>query len=351
MRADELLFNQPQQILSVFSFEHVLHAVAHVVLRHPAVVVGDLLQARDLEALTRLDRADEVGGVEHAVMRASVKPGIAAFEDLDVELTPAQVFIVHSGDLELATGGRLDVLRDVYHVVVVEIEARDRVVRFRVGGFLLDGDRLAVRVELDHAETFRVADVIAEHGRADLAFGGIVQEFAELGPVEDVVAEHEGHTVGADELLADQKRLRETFGFRLDRVGKVDAETRAVAEQTLETRLVLGRGDDEDVADASQHEHADRVIHHRFVIHAEELFRDPAGDRVKTRARAACQNDSFHVQSPVPRRSILYEPLSTWAHQSSLCSRYQRTVLRMPLSNVSWGFQPSSRAIFDGSMA
>ena len=88
-----LFFDQPQKILSVFGFEHVLHADADVVLRHPAVLVGDLLKAGDLEPLTRLDRADEVCCVEHAVVRAGVQPRVATFEDLHVELAPAQVFV------------------------------------------------------------------------------------------------------------------------------------------------------------------------------------------------------------------------------------------------------------------
>ncbi len=345
------LFNQPQQILSVFGFEHILHTFADIVFRHPAVFVGDLLQAGDLESLAGFDRADEVCGVEHAVVRAGVQPGVAALEHFHVELAAPQVFVVHGGDLKLAACGRLDVFRDVDDVVVVEIQPRDGVVGFRLFRLLLDGDRIALGIEFDHAEAFPVAHVVAEHGRADLAVRCGPKKFAQLGAVEDVVAEHERHAVGSDELLADQERLREPLGFRLDGIAEVHAEAGTVTKQTFEAGLVFRRGDDQNVADARQHERADRVIDHRFVVYAEELFRDPEGDRVKTRSRAACQYDAFHVQSPVPRRSILYEPLSTCAHQSSLCSRYHSTVLRMPDSNVSCGFQPSSRAIFDGSMA
>ncbi|MDT4860253.1 hypothetical protein FQZ97_948030 [compost metagenome] len=45
-----------------------------------------------------------------------------------------------------------------------------------------------------------------------------------------------------------------------------------------------------------------------------------------------------------------YAPLVTLATQSWF-SRYQRTVLRMPVSKVSAGFQPSSRSSRDASMA
>ena len=56
------------------------------------------------------------------------------------------------------------------------------------------------------------------------------------GAVEDVVAEHQGDLVVADELLADDEGLRESAGVRLGRVAEADAEVAAVAEQPRETR-------------------------------------------------------------------------------------------------------------------
>ena len=216
---------QSQQILSVLSLEHILHAFADLGGSHPAVFVGDLLQTGDLKSLTRFDRSDEVRGVKHAVVRTGVEPGIAALEDLDVELTSPEIFVVDGGDFELAASGRFDVFRNIHDVVVVEIEAGHGIVRFRPGGLLLDRDRLALGIELDHAEAFRIADMIPEHRRADLTVSRIAQELSELGSVEDVVAEHECHAVAPDEILAYQERLCEPFGVRLDGVGEIHAET------------------------------------------------------------------------------------------------------------------------------
>ncbi len=54
--------------------------------------------------------------------------------------------------------------------------------------------------------------------------------------VEDVVAERERHALLADEVAADQERLRDALGSRLRLVGEREAELRAVAEQPLEAR-------------------------------------------------------------------------------------------------------------------
>ena len=47
-------------------------------------VVGDFLDAGDLQPLARLDRLDEVGGLHQRLGRAGIEPGEAAAEALDV---------------------------------------------------------------------------------------------------------------------------------------------------------------------------------------------------------------------------------------------------------------------------
>src|SRR6185312_9149154 len=48
-----------------------------------AHVVGDLLDAGDLQPLAHLDRADELGRLDQRLVRAGVEPGGAAAEPLD----------------------------------------------------------------------------------------------------------------------------------------------------------------------------------------------------------------------------------------------------------------------------
>ena len=67
---------------------------------------------------------------------------------------------------------------------------------------------------------------------------------------------------------------------RLHRVGQADAELAPVAEQALETRRVLRRGDDENIAYSGQHQDGDGVVNHRLVVDRQQLFADSFGDRV-----------------------------------------------------------------------
>ena len=73
-----------------------------------------------------------------------------------------------------------------------------------------------------------------------------------------------------------------------------DAEVGAVAEQLAKARQVLRRGDDQDVADAGEHQHRQRVVHHRLVVHRQQLLGDALRDGVQPRAAAAGEDDAFH---------------------------------------------------------
>ena len=81
---------------------------------------------------------------------------------------------------------------------------------------------------------------------------------------EDVVAEHERHPVAPDEILADEKCVREAVRLRLYREGEADAPAAAVAEQALELRLILRRRDDKNVPYTREHQRRQRVIDHQM---------------------------------------------------------------------------------------
>ncbi len=104
--------------------------------------------------------------------------------------------------------------------------------------------------------------------------------------------------VAADEVAADDEGLGQALGARLDGVAERMPELRAVAEQPLERRRVVGRGDDQDVADARQHQRRQRVVDHRLVVDRQQLLGDDAGERVEARPGAAGEDDALHGRVP-----------------------------------------------------
>ncbi|MNW09107.1 hypothetical protein D3C71_2060280 [compost metagenome] len=67
----------------------------------PLTAPGDLFRAGDFQALTPLQRGDELAGLQQAVVGARVQPGVATAHDLDAELALLQIQAIEIGDLQL----------------------------------------------------------------------------------------------------------------------------------------------------------------------------------------------------------------------------------------------------------
>ena len=156
------------------------------------------------------------------------------------------------------------------------------------------------------------------------------QVLAEAGAVEDVVAEDEGDGLVADEVGADEERLGQALGLRLDGVADLDADLGPVAEQPLEAGLVLGGRDDQDLADPGIHQQGERVVDHRLVVDRHQLLADRLGDRIEPRAAATGQDDPSHGRSvggwseargavPAPRSLGRCPPRRAWPSTPPPC--------------------------------
>lgn len=212
----------------------------------PAVLPGDLLGHGHGQVLGVLDGADELRRLVEALHGAGVQPRVAAAQGDDGQRPLLQVHLVERGDLQLATGGRLDLVGLGGDVAGVEVQAGDGVGALGALGLLLDGDGPPLAVELHDAEALGVVHVVAEdRGAARLGvLDGARQVAGQSVAVEDVVAEHQGARLAGDEVLADREGLRQAVGARLLGVGEVHAVARAVPEQALEVGEVGRRGDD-----------------------------------------------------------------------------------------------------------
>ncbi len=268
--------------------------------RDPAVLPGDLLGHGHGQVLGVLHGADELRRLVQALHGAGVEPRVAAAQGDDGERPLLQVHLVERGDLELAAGRRLHPMRLGGHVARVEVQAGDGVGALGALGLLLDGDGPPLAVELHDAEALGVVHVVAEdRGAARLGvLDGARQVAGQAVAVEDVVAQHQGARLSADEVLADGEGLRQAVRRGLLRVGEVHAVARAVPEQALEVGQVGRGGDDQDVPDARQHEGGQRVVDHGLVVDRQQLLGGHERERVQARAGPAGEDDAFHNITP-----------------------------------------------------
>ena len=302
---DDLAGGDLLQVLAVDRLAVGLGGLLEPLGGDPAVLPGDLLGHGYGQVLGVLHGADELRRLVEALHGAGVQPRVAAAEGHDGQRPLLQVHPVEVGDLQLAAGRGLDPMGLGGHVARVEVESGDGVGALGALGLLLDGDGPALAVELHDAEALGVVHVVAEdRGAARLGvLDGARQVARQAVAVEDVVAEHQGARLAVNELLADGEGLRQAVGARLLGVGEVHAVARAVPEQALEVGEVGRRGDDQDVADARQHECAERVVDHGLVVDRQQLLGGHERERVQARAGPAGEDDAFHsITSKVSER-------------------------------------------------
>src|SRR6266404_6874849 len=244
--------------------------------------------------------------------------------------------------------------------------------RARALRLFLDADRYATRIEFDDAIGLGIAHLIAENGGTPPRRRRPLKRRREAIAIKDIVAQHQRHTVVANEVAPDQESLRQPLGPRLLGVTQRHAPLPAIPEQPLEPATLRRRRDDQDVANVRQHQCRQRVIDHRLIVDRQQLLAYRQGNWIEACAGTAGEYDSLHscgsevpMKStapapvcgstarrcpPVPRRSPRYRRDQIGSHHHWL-SRYHDTVLRSPVSNVSRGSQHSSLRIFAVSMA
>ncbi|MNF69814.1 hypothetical protein D3C84_517060 [compost metagenome] len=143
-------------------------------------------------------------------MGAGVEPGETSTKTLDLQVSALKIGIVDVSDFQLAARRRFHRLGDLDHIVVVEVQAGNGITGFRRFRFFFDRKGTAIAVEINHAEALGVLDPVAEHGGAGGAFCRVLQLFAKVLTMEDVVAQDQAHRVIANELFANQKGLGQT---------------------------------------------------------------------------------------------------------------------------------------------
>src|SRR5918993_1467914 len=113
-----------QQILAVSALREPFPKADELIPIDPPGIERDLLGASDPEALAFFQGPYELRGLDEAVRRAGVEPGIAPAHLLDVELAALQVHAVDIRDLQFAPRRRFQPGRNLGDLPVIEVKAR-----------------------------------------------------------------------------------------------------------------------------------------------------------------------------------------------------------------------------------
>ena len=116
----------------------------------------------------------------------------------------------------------------------------------------------------------------------------------------------------------------------------------AVAQIIAKHRQIFRRRNDQDFAQAAEHERGERIADHRLVVNGEKLFADDLGERKKTRAGAACEKNGFLVHELVFGFLSALLRLHRASNSDHSCQKLACLVKLIPI------FSSSRRIIFFG---
>ena len=119
--------------------------------------------------------------------------------------------------------------------------------------------------------------------------------------MEQVVSEHQADWSAIEELSANQEGLSQPIRAGLYGVLNVHPPAGTIAQQLLEGTLVVGSGDDQDLANTRQHQSAEWVIDHRFVINGQQLLANCLSDRVEAAAATPGEDDAASLRIHMPQ--------------------------------------------------
>ena len=192
-----------------------------------AAAVCDFLGAGNIASGRILYTLDFLRGVEQAVRRAGIEPDKITVELDYMQLFAAHILQIDVRNLKLTACGRLQIARNLYDTVVIEVQTRNNIVRLRIARLLLDGDGASLCIELNYAERTRIIHIIAEYAGALTVLKSLLEIAAEFRRIKDVVAEYKADIIVSDKLRADQQGVRNAARDLLYLVGDVNAETSA----------------------------------------------------------------------------------------------------------------------------
>src|SRR5215472_6924941 len=112
-------------------------------------------------------------------------------------------------------------------------------------------------------------------------------------PVKNVVPKDQCTRVSPEKVFRDEECLRDAFGPWLDLVLQPNSVLASVAQHGLKLGHVVGSRDEQDLANAGQHERAQRVVDQRLVVDGQQTLPDRLRHGIKTSSRSSRQNDAL----------------------------------------------------------
>src|SRR5262249_29295329 len=110
--------------------------------------------------------------------------------------------------------------------------------------------------------------------------------------IKDVVAQDQRAPPALYEVLRHDEGVRQSQWRALNRIADPDTPLASVAKLRSESFGVARVRDDEDVPDAREHQHAERIVDQRLVVDWHQLLGDRKGEGIEPAPPSTGEDDS-----------------------------------------------------------
>src|SRR5688500_5144508 len=172
-----------------------------------ALAKSDLFRTSYLETLAVLNRFNEITGLYQAFVSTRVQPCITAAHDFNVELAAFQIGAIDIGNFQLSASRRLQVADDIDDLIVVKIEAGNRIIALGVRGLFFQRRNPIMSIKSYYAVTLGILYVICKYCRPVLPFHGALQLQVQIVAVEYVISQHQRAWTTSDEIFPYGKSM------------------------------------------------------------------------------------------------------------------------------------------------
>src|SRR3569623_74952 len=113
------------QVFAVTAFAKRLQKPNKLSVVDPFLSPRNFFRRGDFDALTPLERCDELAGIEEGLMRAGIEPGKPPSHDLGVESTIFEIAPIAVRNLQFSQAGWFQAVSIFHNMMVVKIKAHD----------------------------------------------------------------------------------------------------------------------------------------------------------------------------------------------------------------------------------
>ena len=147
-------------------------------------------------------------------MCTCIQPCEALSKQFYIQISLLQINPVQIGNLQLSTCRRLQLLRILYNMIIIEVKTGYTIITLRLCRLLFNRNCLSILIKLYNTKTLRIIYIITKYGSSFSALCILHSRFQALLQTmssKNIIAQYHCHRIITNEIRTNDKRLRQSI--------------------------------------------------------------------------------------------------------------------------------------------